>query len=837
MNWNWKSVLLMLSVTSIVSGSFLGGATFFALAQSSQVPATQWSQTYNALSGASLIETGDLGYLVLGSAAIYSDNQAGALLKVDSSGNQMWLRNVDSFGQNMYLAKATNGDFAVATTTARTLAYQDSTYNVNEFYLSKFDSNGNKLWNRTYVDDLRSISLASIASTADGGFILGGYAHYYDPASYTASREDIVVLKTDANGNSVWNKTYGGADDDILNAIDRTSDGGYVIAAYSRSFKDSQTIWLIKTDSDGAIQWNTFYTSSNLNLQPSSLYANGVLSTKDKGYLIFGSLSLYQSSTYQSSGLLFKTDENGNLQWTQTYPDGVNYAIQTQDGGYALSTPGSGGTTVITRTDGSGALQWNTTYPAATERYDKSMIQAQNGSLVLTGKSSNKLWLLKTAPLQTVPPTQLPNPKPLPSANASLIWQHYFDGLDSYSVISTLDGGFALAGKTAIPQSNALGSEYINYSTILIKTDGLGNLVFRRDLPIGNMFTQDNSSFQTIISSVDIVMSFIVQTADGGFALAGTTTLHRNSGNYDNYCMAKTDSQGNLLWVQQYDFRDSLSAFAQTPDGGYVLAGSAGYVPSRVTHIVKTDASGKVQWSTDLSLNIVAEVISTADDGYTVVGSTYAYSSGTYSGSFKITHLSSSGNVTWTNSLSGISPQTGTLTKDGGYLFAGLSNPQTYLSSSVLLKLDNLGNISWYKLYDTQPFYYPKSLISLQNGGFLLAATTPDYRCFVKVDENGDVERVITLDALWTSYSDNSLNAIQTTDGNYVFTGKYIGLNTTEYDRVWLAKINQQFTPLPSKSPSPNPSPTIPEFPTWIILLFVVGSLVYVRTRKKEGKL
>ncbi len=92
---------------------------------------------------------------------------------------------------------------------------------------------------------------------------------------------------------------------------------------------------------------------------------------------------------------------------------------------------------------------------------------------------------------------------------------------------------------------------------------------------------------------------------------------------------------------------------------------------------------------------------------------------------------------------------------DGGYLLAGRYGADLYsLGSSVLIKLDSLGNISWFKLYDTQPFYYPKSLIASQEGGFLFVATTAGYRCIVQVDQNGDVQKVLTLDTLWTRYSE-----------------------------------------------------------------------------------
>ncbi len=784
--------------------------------------------SYSALSGSTVVQTDDSGFLVVGSAAIYSNNEAGAILKVDTQGNQVWLKNTAAFGNNLLLAKATEGGFAVATTTSRRVNGTDRTYDIAEFSLTKFDQNGNRLWNRTYDNGAMSTSLATFAATADGGFVLGGYANIYDPSSYSSSRSDIVVLRTDSNGNTLWNRTYGGREDDVIKTIVQTSDGGFAITAYSFSFKESQGIWLIKTDPDGAIQWNIIYSYFDLGLSSSAIYPNGGFPTSDKGYLLFGSSSSYQSSSYQSTGLVFKTDSNGNVQWTQTPTSPVKSAVQTQDGGYVLLVDSPGGTTTLIRTDGLGATQWNTTYPAFTENFGSPLIQSKDSGLVITGKSANKLWLLKTDPVPASPPVQLPTLKPFNNGNASLVWQRFSDGLGGYSVVQTSDGGFALVGEAGIIQNSNLGPQYVNYSSVIIKIDGSGNEIFSKDLPIGDMFIQDNSYFQATIRSVDVILSFIVQTGDGGYALAGTTTLHRNSGSYSNYCMAKTDSQGNLLWVEQYDFRDELSAFAPAADGGYILAGSAGSFPSVVTHIVKTDGTGKVQWNKDIPVRTATQIIATTDGGYTVLGSTYASSSGgSFSGSSIIMHLNSNGDVTWTNSLTGFSPSTGLQTSDGGYIVAGLSNPRTYLSSSVLLKLDHFGNMSWFKQYDSQTFYYPKSLITCREGGFMFAATTPDHRCIVKIDESGVVEKVVTLDTMWTSYSDDTLRVIQASDADYIITGKYIGLNTTEYDRTWLAKLSLQTS-------GPSPSPSIPEFPKAITLLLTLIASILLFSFKKR---
>jgi hypothetical protein len=783
------------------------------VAQASQIPETDWGKTYNAESGSSIIQTADSGYIVLGTLAIYSANEKAALLKIDSSGNQVWLRTLPFSDQKMLLAKSVSGTFGVATTVYRQISYNEGTYQTGNLYLTSLDSNGNQLWNRTYLEITQSISLESIVSLGDGGFILAG---------------DAFLLRVDNSGNSLWNRTYGGTEDDTIRSIVQTIDGGFMLVVSSYSFMDNLSILLVKIDGNGVVQWTVPYTNFDLSLPYANLYPAGAIGTKDGGVLIFGSASSYTNNGYQSSGCYFKVDSEGNIQWTKTNPGFVNYAAQTKDGGYAFATDGLGGTTQLMRTDGLGNIQWNNTYPASTDHMGYALIPSSDGGLVFTGKSSNRMWILKTAPIQNVPAVQLPAPVHYRAANASLIWQQYFDGLSGFSIVQTSDGGFVIIGENAILQNSFLGPEYVNYSSLLLKTNSEGNLVFKRALSIGEMFDQDNSSYSNIIQSVDVVMKFIVQTTDGGYAVAGTTTLHRNSGAYSNYCMAKTDSEGDLQWVKQYDFRDGLDSFAQAIDGGYFLAGNSGYYPSSVSHLIKTDAQGAVQWNTNLAVD--NQIIPTQDGGCTVFGSKYAYSSGSYSGASMIIHLNSQGIVTWSNSFSGFAPMTGAQTNDGGYFVAGRSDPYTYLSPTVVLRLDDLGNLSWYKLYDAQQFYYPVSLIASREGGYLFAATTSDFRCLVKVDQNGNIEKLVTLDTLWKRSSENNMKILQIQDGNYVFTGQYIELNTTEKDLIWLAKTSLQTI-------TPNTSPTINEVTvkTAIITVVLVSIVsVLLGTRRKR---
>jgi hypothetical protein len=169
---------------------------------------------------------------------------------------------------------------------------------------------------------------SSVQHTSDGGYIMAGYT-----GSFGAGYDDIFLIKTDASGNIIWAKTYGGTYRDYASSVQQTSDGGYIVAGYTESLGTGDDAFLIKTDANGNIIWAKTYEV---------IYddrASSVQQTSDGGYILTGYTRSFGAGFYDI--FLIKTDANGNIQWAKIYGgtgwDSASSVQQTSDGGYIVA--------------------------------------------------------------------------------------------------------------------------------------------------------------------------------------------------------------------------------------------------------------------------------------------------------------------------------------------------------------------------------------------------------------------------------------------------------------------------------------------------------------------
>ena len=207
-----------------------------------------WSKTYggtNYEDAYFVQQTSDGGYIVAG---VTNSFGAGGhdifLIKTDASGNLQWAK---TYGGTNYdyaysVQQTSDGGYIVA---GLTTSFGASGYDI---FLIKTDGNGNIIWAKTYMG-IYEDGAYYVQQTSDGGYILTGYT-----SSFGAGDYGIFLIKTDANGNIIWTKTYGGTGDEQAYSVKQTSDGGYIVAGRTRSFgAGSWDVFLVKTDANGNI--------------------------------------------------------------------------------------------------------------------------------------------------------------------------------------------------------------------------------------------------------------------------------------------------------------------------------------------------------------------------------------------------------------------------------------------------------------------------------------------------------------------------------------------------------------------------------------------------------
>ncbi len=275
----------------------------------------------------------------------------------------------------------------------------------------------------------------SIVQTADGGYALAGCTF----TTVTTPSYDFALIKTDSLGWLQWNKTYGGTGADFGQSMVQTADGGYVIAGESYSFGADPDMWLIKTDTDGNMVWD------KRSGMMGDDYAHSVIQTSDGGYAVAGYTNTWSVTNHDF--FLFKLNSLGITQWVRTYGGpGDDYAysvVQTSDGGYAVAGKtysfGDDADMWLIRTDPDGIELWNQTYGGTSDEAAYSLVQTVEGGYALAGYTRSysvdymDCWLVKT------------------DSAGNMQWSKTYGGTYAMSVIQTSDSGYAFAGTTPQP--------------------------------------------------------------------------------------------------------------------------------------------------------------------------------------------------------------------------------------------------------------------------------------------------------------------------------------------------------------------------------------------------
>ncbi len=390
-----------------------------------------------------------------------------------------------------------------------------------------------------------------------------------------------------------FQKTIGGSGGDYAWSVKQATVGGYTVAGYTDSFGAGGYDFYIVKFAGNTIEWSRAVGGAGIDIALSMVTSIG------GGYVIAGETESFGAGNYDA--YIVRLDDNGTLLWTKTFGGtGNDYGesiIRTSDGGYAIggytNSFGMGDYDMyIAKLDSGGSLQWTRTIGST--GYDYAL-----------------------------------------------------------SIAQTTDGGYVLFGSTA-----AFGEGYNDF--YIAKLGSGGSLEWTR----------------TIGGTGGDYGSYVIQSNDGGYLLAGVT-LSFGAGQYDIY-IVKLNNSGLLEWTRTIGGADFeyLFSIIQTTDGGYAIAGSTESFGAGGSDefIVKLNSGGFLQWARTVggSGEDIARSIIQTSGGYILAGETVSFGSGNYD---MFVTMIDSGGYTCGNTFS-LLPAAGT----GGIL----GNPVSYTTSPIL---------------------------------------------------------------------------------------------------------------------------------------------------------
>jgi hypothetical protein len=304
--------------------SFGSGLTDIYLIKTKANGDTLWTRTFGGADydiGYSVQQTSDGGYIIAGTTRSLGVGRYDAcLVKTDALGRLVWMRTYGDTSDDGFrsVEQTSDGGFVMAGCSESRGAGQ------GDVYLVRTDARGDTLWTRTLGGASRDEGF-SVRQTADKGFVIAGLTQ-----SYGAGGDDVYLIKTDAQGDTEWTRTFGCGDDDFAYAVRQTDDGGYIVVGLNESFgAGGEDVYLVRTNAAGDTLWTRTCGG------PNSDEAHSVEETADGGFVVAGSTHSYGAGDFD--GYLIRTGPGGDVRWTRTL------GSTGDDGAWAVAPVANGG--------------------------------------------------------------------------------------------------------------------------------------------------------------------------------------------------------------------------------------------------------------------------------------------------------------------------------------------------------------------------------------------------------------------------------------------------------------------------------------------------------------
>jgi len=302
----------------------------------------EWNKTFGGSGddrGFDIIQTSDNGFAILG----YTDSSDGDitinngfrdfwLVKLDASGNLTWQKSFGFSGadEGIAIIETSDNDFLISGVLDVTssggqgnLGRFVTEHAGGDYWAIKVSSSGDLIWSRFYGGSFTDSPTGIIENNNNEFIFVGGSDSNDVDITNNKGSYDFWVVKSEAGGNMIWEKSFGGSEIDEARGIVSTYDGSHIIVGDTRSNEQDVSLnngaadlWIIKISDDGDLIWNRSIGGSNFDVSRS------INKTSDNGFIIAGSSRSSDGDVARNQGQndawIVKIDTNGQLLWETT---------------------------------------------------------------------------------------------------------------------------------------------------------------------------------------------------------------------------------------------------------------------------------------------------------------------------------------------------------------------------------------------------------------------------------------------------------------------------------------------------------------------------------------
>ena len=616
--------------------SYGAGGDDFYLIRTDKDGDTLWTKTYGTSVNEQcwgLDTTFDGGFILSGYTLPSGSNYNGYLVRTNASGDTIWTATFAGAG-NAYerfryvISLDSDSQFVCCGDTG--ILQTAPASRMMKGWVVKIDTSGTQVWTRSIGSGAGYPyeTFYSVEQCFDGGFILGGHTD-----TYGSGAEDFLLTKLSSNGDSLWTYPFGGTNDDECHSVVQVVDSGFIMTGETKSFGNGSPtagfdVWVVKTDQDGDSLWSEVYGGTLSDV------AEGIIQTTEREFLITGWSNSFAVGSYDIWLLKIGRKESPpDSLWSYVY-GGVNGDIYNaieyiSDDGYIVagenkSQTDADGEAWVSQLDTNGQVNWEMFLGDTNENLFKDILLiANNDSVVCVGATKTGVYNGYLAKVTT---------------SGDSIWTQSYGGADDdyfYSVAEDVIGNFIMCGYTETYGYSARKDGWLylvdnSGDSLWSYSYGLGSLyqdcrlqqvIATSDTnyvcagfqgfytgPLGGRYSdfwlfKTDAGADTIFDSTysqnqyDYARS-ICERASGGYLLAGNTITE--SGDED-VMVVRVANDGTHLWTRTYGggSNDNAYRIQETGNGDYVISGYTNSYGAGDSDfwLLKIDAMGDSIWS------------------------------------------------------------------------------------------------------------------------------------------------------------------------------------------------------------------------------------------------